>query len=722
MAQHNSGGIVALITVSVALIAITLCAMGNTYSLGGDDTRLYYAYPLEMIANYASHIVTNNTLGSIPSYNPQEVWIPMLAVFSLGKFLLPFVNTQNLFFALNLVFGFLGMYLFLGFWVKGREHVYLKIISSLAYIYSPFLIKSVYVHQLLSMYLVSVIPLFLYLCITAVQQKKIFRIFAAAIVYSVFSGTILTVPWFGAMIFVCVPLFLYVATTSIKTVLLYSGILLFSISLLNIHWLFHIVYSVVFNKSLGSFVGHAVTTQIVSENVGMIQALSRLNPPYHQIASYLRSSWSERYTMMWSQSYGIINFILVLLGGVFIGQAPVSKKRIYLIASTMLIIALLFVTPSFGVWNIQLFVSLNNTIPFFSMFRNMYDKFGPVTGFAYAFGLAMSLSILSGVLNRVSYRVLLICLTVFVALSGSGLYRTLHQDRVSNGLSGEFNTDFQDLVGYLRQEKDDGRYLWLPLNFPSYVVIEDRKHAGHYYYGTSPIQMLTNKGDITGFLSFANAHDPGLNQTMVTLFREKRYKDIIKIFQMLNIRYILVNRDTIPKWGMAHFNEIGERDFQTKEFESTLLGEKIRSFGKRYDLYRIHTDFLSSTFSLSTSSDTGQESVLAVPSIRGTEGVYTITMPPVSGKLVFKEVYSHLWRLFSDDPRIKITNHTRANGFGNSWDLNFTPSSDSKPVMATVQFIPTRYVVLSRGISILTYILMTTYILHAWWKSTKKNL
>lgn len=722
MTHYNRSVIAALATVSIALFAITIFAFGNAYSLGGDDTRLYYVYPLEMILNYASHLVTNNTLGSIPSYNPQEIWIPMLAVFSIGKILLPFINTQSLYFALNLVFGFLGMYLFLGIWIKEREQVSLKILSSLAYVYSPFLIKSVYVHQLLSMYLVSVIPLFLYLCITAVQQKKISRVFVATILYSVCSGTILTMPWFGAMVFVCLPLVLYVATTSIKTVLLYTGILVMSIALLNFHWLFHIAYSVLFNESLGSFVGNAVSTHIVTENVGMIQALSRLNPPYHQIASYLRSSWSERYTMMWTQSYGIVNFILVLLGGVFIGHATLPKKRIYLVALTMLILAILFVTPSFGAWNIQLFVSLNNSIPFFSMFRNMYDKFGPVTGFAYAFGLAMSLSILSGVLNRVFYTVLLICLTTFVALSGSGLYRTLHQDRVSNGLSGEFNTDFQDLVGYLRQEKDDGRYLWLPLNFPSYVVIEDKKHAGHYYYGTSPVQILTNKGDITGFLSFANAHDPALNQTMVTLFREKRYKDIVKIFQMLNIRYILVNRDTIPTWGLAHFNEIGERDFQTKDFESTVLGEKIRSFGGRYDLYRIHSDFLSSTFSITTSSDTGSESIRAVSSIRSMEGVYTITMPPVSGRLVFKEVYSPLWRLSSDDPRIVITNHTRANGFGNSWDLNLTPSSDSKPVMATVQFIPMRYVVLSRGISILTGILMVLYILLAWWNSTKKDL
>lgn len=710
-----------LVIISFCIAAVSIVAMQNLYSFGGDDTRLYYLYPLEMIKNFSSHIITNNTLGAIPSYQPQSMWTPMLLFIYLGKILLPIINTQALFFSLNLILGFIGMYAFLGIWIHEKRFVYIRILSALSYVYSPFLIKSVYVHQLLSMYLVWVTPTILYFFIQSILTKNISLVFAAAIVYSIGSGTILSVPWFGATIFICMPLAAYLLYRSPRRVILHSCIFLASLCVLNLHWIFHMAYSLLSNKAFGSWIQHSISTQIVTENVGMINALSRLNPPYHQLASYLRSSWTERYTMVWSQSYGIISFITVLLGGVFVSQANIQKKKIFVVSLCVLVISLLFITPNFGEWNIQLFVLFNNHIPLFSMFRNMYDKFGPGTAFSYAFALALSLSILQDSIRKSYVRLLSGLLCIFIAISAYGLYQKLYTDRQQNGLSGKFNSDFAELVSYLKSRSDDGRYIWLPLNFPSYVVIEDEKKSGHYYYGTSPIQMVSNTADVTGFLSFATTQDPQLNATLIALFKEKKYEDILSIFQRLNIRYVIVNNDRIPQWGAAHFNELGERDFQTKEFITELLGKKIHSFGTRYDLYEINPQYLSHTLYITTSTESGANEKTPLAYTKVSEGRYVIRMPSVQGSqtIHFQESFNPLWTVSTDKERIHISDHKPDIGFGNAWTLSVSSDDTITDALLYIVFKPIVFDPFVRGISILGYIGMALYIMYSVWKKPK---
>jgi hypothetical protein len=281
-------------------------------------------------------------------------------------------------------------------------------------------------------------------------------------------------------------------------------------------------------------------------------------------------------------------------------------------------------------------------------------------------------------------------------------------------MSGQFNNEFASLIRYLNSQKDDGRYLWLPLNFPSYVVVEDRQYKGHYYYGTSPISMLSNKSDITGFLSFATTSDPQLNNTLISLFQEKKYNDVLAIFQKLNIRYIIVNRDRIPDWGVAHFNELGERDFQTQEFITQLLGPKLRSFGERYDVYAINPAYSSRTIYLSEGASDNQP----IEYVRNTEGSYSLRIPVVRGTyyLHFRESFNPLWNLMSDDAGVHIHSHTIDGGFGNVWKLTLDDGVAKDTIHLNLLFRPVRYELAMNYLSGIGYVVMGVFVVFSWKK------
>ena len=200
-----------LVIVSLGLFLIPFILWGNSYLVGGDDTKLYYVFPKEFLTNYAFNIASDNTLGgAMTGYQSVAYFAPFFALVYLCK-VIPFINTQMFFYGLNFVLGFLFFYKFLSLYLDNKtiKGFLITIFSSIMYVLSPFTLKTLFTHQLIALYLVSTIPATLYFFINGIQTNKSGPILLSVVIFSLGSTTINTLPWWGAFCISLLPLLIY---------------------------------------------------------------------------------------------------------------------------------------------------------------------------------------------------------------------------------------------------------------------------------------------------------------------------------------------------------------------------------------------------------------------------------------------------------------------------------------------------------------------------------
>src|SRR6185436_16615386 len=67
--------------VVLGLVLLPFYLFNGRLSLGGDDTRFYYAYPSEFLKSLT--LYSWNNISSLPYYIPNHHWIPFVAVLTL---------------------------------------------------------------------------------------------------------------------------------------------------------------------------------------------------------------------------------------------------------------------------------------------------------------------------------------------------------------------------------------------------------------------------------------------------------------------------------------------------------------------------------------------------------------------------------------------------------------------------------------------------------------
>ena len=87
----------------IALLLLPALFWGDRKIVGGDDTRLYYFYPLEFLKNYATSIVGDNHISGLGYYFPLSQFWPTLIVIAGWNALFSFAQSQ--FFAIQYRFG-----------------------------------------------------------------------------------------------------------------------------------------------------------------------------------------------------------------------------------------------------------------------------------------------------------------------------------------------------------------------------------------------------------------------------------------------------------------------------------------------------------------------------------------------------------------------------------------------------------------------------------------
>lgn len=718
----NKNFIIVLI-ITIILIIIPQLFWGKLYVVGGDDSRLYYIFPEEFLKNFVFKISSDNILGNIAGYSPRSFLAPIIfIIFLLKQF--SFLNVQQLMYGLNLGLGFLFFYLFLGTWINKKINygTYVKIIASFFYIFSTYLLNTLYVNQLLAVYLVFVIPCSLYFFLKALERKNIFLLLLSSLIFSIFSSTFNTLPWSAAVLIVLIPVFIYEYWKQKRIFVFYSLIFSLVTILLNLHWLLPLFYSY-FNK-MGSVsaIDFYSSEQFKASSNNLIKAVSG-------IFGQLNIVFNERDTVF-IKNFSIFIFLkqifilTIVSAGIFIKKTEISFKKYYLVSLSCLLLAFFFFSPSFGNWSVNIFIFLNEKIPFFSMFRNMYDKFSFALAFAYSFAFAISLVIIvSKIKNKklTSFFLLFISIIIFTNAS-SFIFQTKNDISTFNRISGSFKNSFYDLVNYTKNVESGSRFVWIPLNYPSYAYMEDVKDKGHFYFGTSPLSILTGKVDYTGYLSFGTGFDPELGGKIFNAIEQKDYSYVGKTFQKLNINYIIDNKEKLPSEANNFLYSGNMLKIQNDEFRRSIFGKEVKNFENKFILYEINPKYKSNLFYLADNVSDDYESYKPIEFTKKSNSEYNIVLKNIKGKrlLIFQDLYNKGWILYlnSNNKNIlyqKDKNISLHNNFANGWliDVNdikkkfdnkfYTENrNQSINLNLTLDYYPQKLVYIGGAISIIT--------------------
>jgi len=671
-----------LFIICILLFISPFLIWGNSYIVGGDDTRLYYVFPLQFLENYAFNIISDNTLaGAMTGYASVSYFAPVFFTIWIFK-IIPYLSTQMILYGLNLVVGFLFCFKLIKLWTNDDKNKYFvsNIIASTFYVTSIYLVRTVYTNQLLSLYLVSVLPLTLYLFIKGLRQRNIVFVLLSVLAFSLFSSTINTLPWSAAMLIVLLPFLFYEFWMHRKQFIYYAGIFVGLFFLLNFYWIFHLIYPYFHHGGLPSLFQYYSSSNFINDNIRIITGVAGLYSPINIIFTHMDTQFVTNFSVL--TIFQIIFFVCILLAGFLVSKNKNEKKTIYYLSLLSFLLSWFFFSPNIGAYGTKVFLFFSNNIPFFTMFRNMYDKFALPLSFSYAIAFGVSLQIiLEYIRNKWIANVLItfIISILIITSIANGIFLQRQINPLST-FSGEFNSDFTQMSLYLQNLNNASRIAWIPLNSPTYVSIEDGKYPGHFYSGLSPLRELANMSDYTGRFSFITQTDLFLGDKLFNLINEAKYSQAGELLQQRNTKFIIVDHQLPPTYLQSFYfggDNLPILKNQGSKFQKIILGSKIKDFGSRYSLYNINPQFENDKLFLADNFKNFPKTYNNLSYKRLNSYSYDISISHLknSEKLIFLDPYYKDWTLHLMTPNGSTEEYENGEnalvfGYANGWTID----------------------------------------------------
>ncbi|GEM_PF-1406273 len=696
--------------VCLALIVIPVVKNQSGYLVGGDDTKLYYVFPDKFLSNYAFNLISDNTLaGANSGYYPVSYFAPLFIVFWLLK-VIP-LNTQFLSFGINLAVGFLFTYKLL-ILLRPQKSVASftgYVLSALLFVFSPFLTETLYNHQLLSMYLVATFPLTTFLFLKGVKEHRFSYTLFASIVFSLFSTTLNALPWIAGFLLASLPAILFLLIEK-KHAIKHFIVFTTSSVLLNFYWIFFFIHSQIYGSGLSTTTETYSSNSFVFDNLRIIETVSRMFSPLSQIFHNVLPNGYATF-----QTIDVLSCTILVMVMLALATAHKEHRKALLISGLCLLFSWFLFSPNMGSWGPKTFVFLSRNIPFFTMFRNMFDKFSLPLAFYYALCFGFSIHALQGVLKKHGSVIVLGISFTVVMFFGKSLFEL--KDTQENRFSGRFNSDYMNLVTYFEGQTDQSRILWLPLNGPTYANIEDDTNTGSYYSGLSPLHILSGKPDYTGRFSFIIPEDIFYGDKIFNSLRAGNYQEVGEALQKLNARYIVIDKQRLPA-NIADFMYGGEGypllTAQSEEFYEHILGEKLTDFGQRYSVYKIAEKYDSDRVYVASdtarSLDSNAKSLVRYEKLSSDRYSITFSRSDIYNNLVFLDPYYRDWEVIHNDNEVFL-DQSVAFGYANAWNtLPLIENSNTEDVTVQLVFRPQQYSLFAYSVSIITVLLLLSYI------------
>lgn len=664
------------------LVALPIIIQGNLYFVSGDDMRLYYIFPEKYLKNFTFNIISDNTLGGANTgYYPTSQMAPMLYVILLLKKIVPFINTQYLMYGLNYASGFLFFYFFVSIWLKTENifSFFAKILAGLFYIFSPLLVGTLYRNQLMSIYLLALMPASLFFFSKAVLNKKYIYSIVVALILSVFSTTLNTCPWSIPILIAGIPFFIVLFWFRKRSFVVNTLVLSFVLLVLNMHWIFHFVNSNINNTGIAGSLSYFSTDEFKKENIRGILGVSTLLSPLEPVLVMVDYNFRQNFTLISLKN--IIFIMIIVFAGIFINRVTNRKiLKFYFVGLIGFLLSWFLFSPNLGNWGPGLFLKFATTLPFATMFRNMWDKFALPFAFYYSALLVCSLFILDKIVKNKKMLNLLLIFVFVVLISDTGSFfkpRTQIEGNTAT-VSGEFNDDFSNLTNYLQKLENQSRVLWIPMTAPNYVSVEDKFNIGHYYSGLSPLRVLIGRGDYAGRFAFMLPSDVFYGDKLIEMLKQEKYAEFAINMQRMNVGYIVLDKQDLPASMKPYLFDADMKylKFQNDALKNELLGQKIKDFGDRYSLYEINTKYLSDRLYLTGSYDVYPKDYSGLQYNKVDSYLYKIQIPDLKDvkKLVFLDPYYKDWVLYLNKSGNSIPfekgKNTIVQGWANGWEID----------------------------------------------------
>jgi len=702
--------------------------------LGGDSSRLYFYDPISFIKSTAIYDISAQGKGLI---EPNYYYLPYVTFLAILKFI---TSSSTIVIAisngLKLAGGFVGIYLIVrelllnSTYKINKKFIYLASIAS--GIFYTVSLNSIHVsymwdRAIMSHNQVFLNPIIFFLFLKFLLTYKYKYMGVMSLVSFVFSsnfGLTSAPPFFAFYPLAFLFLFLYVGIFGKKPIPWKRVAIAFTL-FLGIH-AFQMLPQALSLFDKDSFANSKVFSKEEIEEGGVIY-FSSVSPHGKAILNLLLPSVK--------QFFHLASLIppLTIVVGFLLNK---KKERDFLFISFFFIITFFLVTANITNVGFEFYRRLFY-IPGFSMFRVFFAQWMFIFLFFYCilfgFSIYSILLRLKPFYQKIFYFMIFLLLIIpcIPLFTGEPINNSVI--RGSNNIKGVIVMDpqYEEVLRFIRTLPGDGKILVLPLTDFFRQVVYGRD--GGAYEGPSTLLHLTDKYSYVGYQHFGYKNRMPYAEDIMKYSREKNYDRLLRIFSILNIRYVFHNSD--PKIYEESFSP-GSYGYMQTSMPKTQKGytEFIKHFpltqiykNGPHIIYEINKSSYNSTIfvpdgiyeSSQLSFDEGKNKSVFIdsktcanPKFKSLCKEYrkanvniqmSMVNPilykvgiqqnePIDNMLLVMQHTFHLgWKLVLDDKYIAQDSHILVNGYTNGWMLLAKDIPEKKNFILYLKLDPQKY-------------------------------
>lgn len=378
---------------NIILWAYLLCVLcipffwwdSGFYLLGGDDLKYEYLDPaIKLNLFYQQNLFGN--IRSVSSLLTDISGFPFYCILYCLKNAFPFINTQQLIYAFVLGGAFMGFYRFAGvlafeanIQIGGLSNFYFRLIAANMYIFSPFLIVSMWSGQLPYIVHMATLPLILSLLTESTRLFSWIKILLASVLLTFSPSLYGSIPWVFPIIICASPIIFIVIIKRQKSSLQTLGLFFLVVGLLNFP-------TILASVSMDGYLNSQFSSSALQESIKVFSAVNKdinfltvlgLIPSQNFLLNQL--TVYEQMPIFFLILSAAVSFSVILLsaGTLLLASFGKNFKNRALIISLAVsaLLSLLLFSGGGGAIGSDLLGKLMNSFPIFIMFRNTFDKF-----------------------------------------------------------------------------------------------------------------------------------------------------------------------------------------------------------------------------------------------------------------------------------------------------------------------------------------------------------
>jgi hypothetical protein len=672
---------------ALAVFLLSLVLIPKYLFVGGDDSKLYYLFPLEFLKNYGLSIISDTSPGSMGAYISHAYfalptlyyWILKNALNALGLLSLLFPVV----FALHLSVGFASFSKLLSLFVDDDGHgPVIKILGSLLYSFSALWIYSIWGHLLLEpLYCFSLFPLLVYFFLKGLREDSLRPAVYIVLLLTFFPPLAVPSPWMLGLILSFAPALLYLCFDNKIRFLKNAAFVVGMTLICNLYWIGPIVYAPQLEKN-DNIISRVTTPEALEAGAMVVKSVASTNQltytalmiPQRSFVENFSSHYIEFYKSYYLAFY-LLNFVFFIL--ILAALAKSQDRPWFRVFVLSWVLTTFLFTVKIDGWGLDFFILLVKRVPLFGTFKNHFDKFAPAMIFLFSLVFACSLNFVLKTIKGAHLQKLALAFFAFLILVNIAPQISWQQHRILKNQPDSFhskitgfNADFLSLNEAVRQLPKPGRLLTLPLNLANYFAIADSEDSGLYSLSLPPFPITAGVQTISGFM-LPQKNGDQLYKALLA----KDYEAAVEIFKKLSIRHIVVSTETYEKRinDMLYAgSELHDLQLQP-EFLEKILGKKISQFGERYSLYEIKDNLLQSPITV-VNENTGKVQNLVTSEFDG--ACYQAEIPADAFRpgntLHLSEPPSTGWvaRLSSGETTQRLAVLASQEGLSNRWSLS----------------------------------------------------